>query len=132
MTTSNHILAGSLIAITLKDPILVIPLSFMSHFVLDVLPHFGNTNHRLGDKKRVKKYLIVEAAGVLGIILLLSTGIYGLNLVTLAAFLAVMPDLEWAFRYIFFERLGKKPPKTITSEFHNRIQKFEKEWAVEI
>ena len=41
MVITNHVLAGSLIGIGIKEPTLAITLAFVSHFVMDALPHFG-------------------------------------------------------------------------------------------
>ena len=41
MTITNHLLAGSLIGLTVAQPALAIALAFASHFVMDALPHFG-------------------------------------------------------------------------------------------
>lgn len=40
MTATNHALSGALIAAFLPPPI-AIPAAFLSHFVLDAIPHFG-------------------------------------------------------------------------------------------
>lgn len=41
MTGFNHGLTGAVIALTVKQPALAIPLSFASHFAADFVPHFG-------------------------------------------------------------------------------------------
>ena len=41
MFVSNHILSGALIGSYVANPAVAVVLSFMSHFVLDALPHFG-------------------------------------------------------------------------------------------
>jgi len=41
MTGTNHGMTGAVIALTVKQPLLAIPLSFFSHFVCDMIPHFG-------------------------------------------------------------------------------------------
>jgi len=130
MTTSNHALVGSLIALSLKQPALVIPLAFVSHYILDVLPHFGNTNPSLDAHQKFRKHLFVEVLGLVGLILLIATGIYGWNLVTIAAIIATLPDIEWPLRYIFFTAKGEKPRDTLTSRLHKRIQWCEREWGL--
>lgn len=130
MTTSNHLLAGSIIALTVKEPVLVLPLAFLSHFLLDALPHYGINDAELDSKSKFKRYINVELVGLIGIIILLNTGQYGWNLVSLAAFLAVLPDIEWPVHYFFFIAKGKKPPSTITSRFHESIQWSERRWGI--
>src|SRR5690242_2115662 len=41
MTATNHALSGAVIALAVKNPVLAIPLAFVSHFVLDLLPHYN-------------------------------------------------------------------------------------------
>lgn len=41
MTGTNHGITGAMIALTVKEPLLAVPVSLISHFVCDALPHFG-------------------------------------------------------------------------------------------
>lgn len=41
MTASNHALTGAVIALAVKNPALAIPMAFISHFVVDVIPHYN-------------------------------------------------------------------------------------------
>jgi hypothetical protein len=41
MTGFNHGMAGAVIALTVKQPVLAVPLAFLSHFATDMIPHFG-------------------------------------------------------------------------------------------
>lgn len=41
MISLNHVLAGTAIGLAVKQPALAIPLAFLSHFVLDTIPHFS-------------------------------------------------------------------------------------------
>ncbi len=130
MTTSNHVIAGTLLAVTIKQPALVLPLAFASHFVLDSLPHFGYDGEGYGVAMRNKMIFVMEGFGIIGLLLLLSTGLYGWNLALLASVVAVSPDFEWPYRYYFFERKGLKPPKTFLTDFHKKIQWCERPWGV--
>ena len=38
---TNHMVTGAVIALVVKQPALALPLAFLSHFVLDALPHYG-------------------------------------------------------------------------------------------
>lgn len=40
MIALNHVLTGTAIGLTVKQPLLVAPLAFLSHFILDTTPHF--------------------------------------------------------------------------------------------
>lgn len=41
MTGFNHGLTGAVIALSIKQPLLAVPLSFASHYVTDMVPHLG-------------------------------------------------------------------------------------------
>ena len=130
MTTANHLLAGTILALTIKEPALVLPLAFLSHFLLDALPHYGHDGY--GEAFRHKETLIMELLGLIGIAALLSAGVYGWNLALLAAVVAVSPDFEWPFRYFLFERRGKPPFKTPLTRIHKNIQWCERNWAMTV
>lgn len=130
MTTANHILTGTLLAVTIKEPAAVLPLALLSHFVLDAVPHYGPNDASISQKQKVHAHLRVEALGLIGIVALIFTGVYGWNLALLASFVAILPDFEWPFRYIFYERFDKTPPPSITAHFHSRIQQFERPWGL--
>lgn len=130
MTTGNHILVGTLIAVTVKQPVLVLPLAFASHFVLDSLPHYGYEGNGYGVAMKHKTTFVMEALGIAGIILLLTTGLYGLNLVTLASIVAVSPDFEWIYRYFIYERRGLELHDTLFTKFHKKVQWGERKWGI--
>jgi hypothetical protein len=131
MTISNHVLVGSLIAVTIKEPALVLPLALLSHYAIDALPHFGYPGHGgYGEALKHKATLAVEGLNIIGIIILLFTVHFSVWVVSAAVILALLPDIEWPYRYLFFERKGLKPPETILTRFHGRIQWCERWWGI--
>lgn len=55
MTATAHALIGSSIAASITNPLLGIPLAFISHFLADVIPHWDEgTNHRKKTATRLK------------------------------------------------------------------------------
>ena len=125
MTATNHALTGTVIGLSISQPLLALPLAFASHFICDALPHFGLASYgeRTKKIKTFHKILYVDAA-ILSIIIgiLLWTGAGWLAFACLV--LAGSPDFVWAYRYIFKEDFGKKPfpPMNALSRFHSRIQ----------
>jgi hypothetical protein len=131
MTISNHVVVASLIAVTINDPLIVLPLAFLSHYALDVLPHYGyGGNGGYTESFKHKETFIMEGLDLIGIVILLFTIDFSVWVVTAAIILSLLPDFEWPFRYIFYERKGLKPPNTITSRFHQKIQWCERRWGV--
>ena len=122
MTTSNHALAGTLIALAVKEPAAAIPMAFASHFLLDSIPHYGHPG--IGYKELIKqrRTFIFEGIGLLGLVFLIASGAWGWNLALLCAVMACLPDLEWPIWYVLYERRGKPVPRNPWTNFHKRIQ----------
>jgi hypothetical protein len=130
MTVSGHAIVGALIAITVKQPALVLPLALLSHYVLDTLPHFGYAGKGYAEAlKHPITYVEQAASWAMFVVLALSLR-HQSWLVYSAATLAVVPDLMWPYRYFFFERVGKVPPGGALTNFHRHIQWCEREWGV--
>ncbi|TSC88328.1 MAG: hypothetical protein G01um10147_233 [Microgenomates group bacterium Gr01-1014_7] len=137
MLITNHVLAGSIIGFTVKEPSLAIILAFASHFVMDALPHFGYPG-RKGWPEALKHKLSYIA----GFIALFSTLIVSLFLITnnmwfpfLCGFVAASPDLAGWYNYAFYEKHGKSATgilELLHVQFHRRIQKFERPWGLYI
>lgn len=122
MTGINHIMTGSLIGKILPLP-LSIPVAFMSHFLLDSLPHFGEVFDR---RKRLSKFIwtLDICASALFVCFL----IYQKEFSVLAAAIAAMsPDLAWIYRFAIQEKFGKLPPRPENrfNSWHVRIQRYE-------
>jgi hypothetical protein len=129
MTAINHSLTGALIGLTVADPVAAVPIAFLSHFVLDSVPHFGFGNQAVSDKgvQRIFiNYLIVDTilCFALVAVLLLSRPVHW-PLAIICAFLAASPDLFSFNRfYKFLRGLPWKP--NIYSKFAGGIQWFER------
>ena len=118
MTGTNHFLTGVGIATVIKQPLLAIPLAFCSHFLLDILPHYGKDTI-----KNYKKVWLTDASLLLvSFIYLLITG-WSLWAIV-AGFAAMSPDTAWLYRFAIKEKWGKLPagPKNKFNAFHSRIQ----------
>lgn len=131
MLATNHYLAGVACAAALKEPVSALPAAFASHFVLDILPHFG-----LKFSKRRGKVLAVVA--LLDVAMLLAACYITARLYPgwyiLAGLLAVTPDLAWVYRFTVREKFGKlpPPPSNAFNRWHTGIQKFESTWGAAI
>lgn len=120
MIALNHMLTGTAIAIAVKQPALVVPLAFLSHFVLDSTPHFGGMpfyeyGHRLFP-------YAMAADGILSITAVATVMWLAPDMafiIGIGAFFAILPDILWLGHYVlkwqhwFFR-------------FHQRIQWFER------
>lgn len=135
MTVTNHILAGSLIGITIKEPTIALPLALSSHFLMDALPHFGyKGNNGYGEAlKHRMTYLVgigsvVTSGAVIALLLFSQPWV-----VMLAGAIAAVPDILGIYNYRKYERLGKKATgvlKIVHVQFHRSIQRYERPWGV--
>ncbi len=129
MTISNHMLVGAAIALTVKIPVLVLPLAFASHFLLDVIPHFGVPGGGFSNMFKNKLSHVMVGFTIASTVILLGTPELWTWLTATAAFLAASPDLHWIRRYFVFERRGLEPPDSRFGNWHHNIQWCERPWG---
>jgi hypothetical protein len=128
MTATNHALTGAITGLLVGEPILAIPIAFLSHYVCDAIPHYKSS---LSDSKLLKSrgfrnYLIVDAALCFLIVLVLA--IFQPEnwlLASVCAFVATSPDLAWIPRYVRVRR-GKKWRPSLYDKFAGNIQWFQR------
>jgi len=121
MTTTNHAITGAFIATLIRQPLLAIPLAFLSHFVCDAIPHFSS-GFTFG-KKSMYWYLAGDAlCAILAALFLLSQNVHDPVLLAVCGFAAMSPDLAWLYYGIKDVKQGKKTHRGIISRFHSRIQ----------
>lgn len=129
MLATNHALTGIAIGYVLPLPV-AIPVAFCSHFVLDMIPHYG-----LHDKRRdtIWNRLLVFADTGMALSLAVSFVIMGEWNVFITGWAAYIPDSYWV--YLYFKQKGSMHIKIKSKfgKFHKKIQR-EYPWglAVEI
>ena len=131
MTGYNHVATGAIIALSIKEPAIALPLAFASHFVLDALPHYGADFHQ---RKKYPAFLrivgtdlvLTPLAIVLVSLLAHSWLVFG------AMLLAICPDIVWFGKYYYDWRknLPFQLPQDVFSRFHKRIQWAERSDAL--
>lgn len=111
MTATAHALVSGAIAASIQNPSLAIPLAFISHFVMDAVPHWDfGTNWR--SRAKAKTGVIAIFDTILGFTLayfLFAGKVESLPLI-LAMIAGNLPDWLEAPYYIFFARQDKKQP----------------------
>lgn len=136
MTATNHALTGAIIGLTIQQPLLAIPLAFVSHFIMDALPHYGSNmpDTLLYKTKIFRNYLVAEAAICFLLVVLLASR-QPLNwwLGSICAFIAAAPDLGSINHYVKL-RYGKVWKPGIFARFAGGIQWFQRPigWVVEL
>ncbi len=132
MTGTNHFLVGAGIGLSVASPIIALPLAFMSHFVLDALPHYGAPFDEKAGKRPPLFGYVTSIDTPIGFALLLAAAITQPWLVPACMVLALSPDFVWIYKYVFKEDFGKLPPtkKGPISQFHKDIQRYERSWGI--
>lgn len=124
-------MTGAVIAVAVQQPELAIPLAFISHFLLDALPHFGiYENDAL---KRNKHWLfrtvisidILLAAVLLTIVPHLAAAIVSPRVVFASMVAAILPDSVWVYRFFQEIKTQQWKPGGWYARFHQAIQWFE-------
>jgi hypothetical protein len=120
MTGLNHVLTGSAIALAFRQPALVVPLAFLSHFVLDAIPHFDHPIYQYGSRY-FTAIMATDAVISLTTVVILMLLVPQLALsIALGALGAIVPDFFWLYYYTH----GR--PQWWFFRFHNKIQWFER------
>jgi hypothetical protein len=101
MTATNHALTGALIGLVIGQPLIALPVAFLSHFVCDAIPHYGNDAVKLWSDN-FKKLLVVDASVcvVLVAVLTYRHPAHWL-LASFCAFMATSPDLLWIRKFVY-------------------------------
>lgn len=125
MTGLNHATTGIAIALLVKNPLLAPLIAFGSHFLLDMVPHFGHPKLASGNKE-LRWYIIAEAASMtlvtVAAMLLFPQQFF---IIGLCAFVAFAPDIIWFFTYFRpHSRVVARLNRFIS--FSQKIQWYEK------
>lgn len=135
MLETTHALIAGAIASHTKDPLTAIPLSFISHYILDAVPHWDfGTNWRERRKLYTGLGAIADTLIGFGLGYLVFGQSVPLPLLFAAISASMIPDWIEAPWYIFFARHNKKRPAPnagffekltfriyrIESSFHNK------------
>lgn len=126
MTATNHALAGSLIGLSISQPVIALPLALASHFVMDAIPHYGVRYAESAKKRKIFHTGLLIDATLLTIIIV-SLYLAGASwLVFACLFLAGCPDFFQAYNYLFnkdFHKSGKFKKPNAYARFSKGIQK---------
>jgi hypothetical protein len=119
MQALNHTVFGSLVAVTINEPALAIPIALASHFVLDTIPHYGNDPKIPNGSKAYKLRVVADFVASL-LILLLFISLHPPNtaLLLVCAFAAVAPDALWPLAL----KIKHTGPLWAFFRFHKGIQ----------
>jgi hypothetical protein len=149
MRATIHALTGAAIAMAVKQPALAIPAAFLSHFVLDAVPHynppkrirnnFKNYQESYEKAFKLKSFtlifgldMVLFAITLLTVPLLAPSGVSPLT-VFFSALAGAAPDLDGGLRFLFRHfGLSRKKSKDNYwfSRFHLWFQWMERPWGI--
>lgn len=127
MTATNHALTGAIIGLVSGNPVIALPAALLSHYILDIIPHFGNSDDKDFIKtKFFRNLLIVDATLCVVLVMVLATlqPQYWL-LAAICAFIATSPDLALISRFYHAKKNIPYYPGAY-NRFAGNIQRFEK------
>ena len=111
MTGFNHGMTGAVIALTVKNPVLAVPLSFVSHFLTDLIPHFHNmagSHEEYLFKKRFNIFLVFDFLFSVFLMIVLASLFPSQKwLIWSCMIAAAIPDAASAYYRLYGERIKK-------------------------
>lgn len=130
MTGLNHGVTGAALALTIKNPVIAIPLSFISHYLQDLVPHWNYGVSREADKKSsfftTKFNLSLLTDFCLSLILMVVLALLFPAqkwLIWACMIAAASPDLVWAYYRLYREHIKKQEPRyDALSNLHLKMQ----------
>jgi hypothetical protein len=130
VTASNHVVTGALIATAVTQPAAAIPLALASHFVLDALPHYGDTNKSSWLNRNFKYILGVDlllaSIFLLGLVIAQPASWF---LLAVCGVVAVSPDLLW-LPYFLADLKHEQKEHSKLAKLLKWIQWGERPWGI--
>ncbi len=123
----NHGLTGGLIARFLPLPI-ALPLALASHFLLDMLPHYG-IDHKQRDRSKFWKiFFTIDVLATFGLAMYaIIDRHYAMFLGGLAG---VIPDFLWVGKVVRTRSFDLSQHGNWFTRWHASIQKLERPWGL--
>jgi hypothetical protein len=128
MRAINHALTGAVIGLAIGKPVVALPLALASHFVCDVIPHYGANLSKANEMKSkgFRHLLYIDALLCGGLVLLLAVR-HPVHwwLAAACAFVAAAPDFA-SIRQYKLATANKPLRPGAYVRFANGIQWFER------
>lgn len=111
MTSTAHAIVAGAIASKFPDPMVAASVSFISHFVMDLIPHWDMGTNWKGRKKHATGVLaILETMTGITIAYLVYNARVPLPHLALSVFVSLLPDWLEAPWFLFFARRNHQKP----------------------
>jgi hypothetical protein len=103
MRAINHALTGAVIGLAVSEPVVAIPLAVLSHYICDVIPHYGRGLTQAQELRSdfFRNLIYIDAVLCLGLVVILGVARpVHWPLAVACAFAAAAPDFLSINRYI--------------------------------
>ena len=93
----NHVLTGSIVAVITPAPLVPL-IAFASHYLLDIMPHYGN-NPKVQPGKQAFRWLLSIDGALCILMYAWAVWLFPEQwlIIGIGAFFAVLPDFFWLF-----------------------------------
>lgn len=129
MTATNHILSGGLIGALLPLPV-AIPVAFVSHFVLDAIPHYSVKSSHRAQSRTYKDVIIADT--ILSLALSITVLVFAKWNMFIGGFVAFAPDITLIHYYFKHGRDLQIKGENALTRFHINIQRLERPWGIAV
>ena len=127
MLSTPHLLVGATIVKTIPNPLISLPLAFLSHFVFDRIPHWDGSPRAPFNKKTTLGIVLDYLVGV-SLVYLSTSGLENQYLIWFGAFLATLPDFILGTYRHYTSYFEKYAFIAIPNRFHMGIQRNVSFW----
>ncbi len=131
MTGINHALTGATVAAAINRPLLSLPAALLSHFIVDMIPHW---NYGIKPHSRRQIVMLTDLSLSIALSIILATTVNATPyIVFFGGLLGILPDFMWMNFFIKgkVDIVGR--PKSIINrirKFHLFIQWSETAWGI--
>lgn len=122
MLSTPHLLVGAAIVKTIPNPVISLPLAFLSHFALDYIPHWDGSPKTPFSLKTTGWIIVDYFIGSM-IVILLTVSLENQLLICFGAFLGTLPDFILGTYRHLEPTLSKYSLIRIPNQFHMSIQR---------
>lgn len=126
MTATNHLLVGALLGAVLPLPV-AIPAAFMSHFVLDKIPHYGIEDNKRNGSWSYKSVVLIDIVLSLSLVAVM-IGLQKWSML-IAGMFAYLPDATFVHYYFTHNHNLNIKPTNGFMKFHIGMQ-HERPWGI--
>ncbi len=93
MTIINHVTTGALVAVAVDKPVIALPAALLSHFVLDVVPHW---DYKFKNPLHKQAAIMIDMTLTLWLLVVLAALFHpSARLLIAGGFLGILPDAMW-------------------------------------